>query len=132
MHYTILLAQVSLVVFSLLDIVYLHTVVTFRGEKKSPFVIKVDRKNGALNRRWSPWPWSRGISTEVLLHVRLALFHVPKEISLTFVGRYSDIISETLAVCCCTAGIPLDLLASPFGPIGESMAIGVEAMGDSW
>jgi hypothetical protein len=80
MHYTILLAQMSLVVFSLLDIVYLHTVVTFRGEKKSPFVIKVDRKNGALNRRWSPW--SKGISTEVLLPVRLALFHVPKEILL--------------------------------------------------
>jgi hypothetical protein len=56
----------------------------------------------------------------------------PERDPLTFVGRYSDIISETLAVCCCTAGIPLDLLASPFGPMGESMAIGVEAMGDSW
>jgi hypothetical protein len=82
MHYTVLLAQMCLVMFPLLDIIYLHTVVTFRGEKKSPFVIKVDGKNGALNRRWSPWPWSRGISTKVLLPVRLALFHVPKEILL--------------------------------------------------
>jgi hypothetical protein len=49
MHYTILLAQMSLVVFPLFDIVYLHTIVTFRGEKKSSFIIEVDRKNRALN-----------------------------------------------------------------------------------
>jgi len=44
----------------------------------------------------------------------------------TLVGRYKEIISETLAV----VDIPFGCraLARPLGPIGESIAIGVEDM----
>jgi hypothetical protein len=42
----------------------------------------------------------------------------------TFVGRYKGIISDNLAV----GNAPADLLPSPFAPIGESIAIGVEDM----
>lgn len=44
---------------------------------------------------------------------------------LTFVGRYRDIISETLAV----VYVPFACrVPSPFAPIGESIAMGVKDM----
>lgn len=41
MHYTIFLAEQRLMVLALLDIVYLHTIVTLRGQKQATFVIEI-------------------------------------------------------------------------------------------
>ena len=45
MHHTILLAEECLVMLAFLDIVYLHTVVTFGGKKQGTFIVKIQRQN---------------------------------------------------------------------------------------
>lgn len=73
MHATIFLTEVSLVMFALLDIVNLHTIITFRGEKKSPFIVKVDREN--RRRARSLFTGSGWITTKMLCYDQLLILH---------------------------------------------------------
>jgi len=66
MHDTVFLAQMGLVVLALLDVVYLHAVITLRGEKKSSFVVKIDRKYRAVTQRWFSWSGGLWITSKEL------------------------------------------------------------------
>lgn len=80
MHATIFLTEVCLVMLALLDVVYLHTVITFRGEKKSPFIVEVHRENRGLAQRW--FSSARQITTEVLTSISLYPFAVQEILPL--------------------------------------------------
>jgi hypothetical protein len=44
MHSTIFLTEKRLMMLSLLNVVNLHTTITFRGEKQTPFIVKIQRR----------------------------------------------------------------------------------------
>jgi hypothetical protein len=127
----IFLAQMSLLMLALNDIVYLHTIVALRRKEEAPLIVKVNGENGILKRGSPAKSRSRGLATKKLSN------DVSRSIDLkyggmgsTFVGLYKGIISVSLAVASGALPIPLGfwLILNPLDPIGESTAMGVDDM----
>lgn len=107
-------------VLAIFDTVYLHTVVTFGRKKQATFIIKIQREDRGIGRRWFARNCRWWLAAKVLEGSASARLLKKREI--TFEGRNKEIISDTLEV----GNAPPDLLPSPFAPMGESIAIGVE------
>ena len=124
----IFLAEMSLLVLSFDDIVYLHTIVAFRRKEKAPEIIKADGQNGILKRRSLAGRWLA--TKELLGQYQLSAPLKFRRGDCTFVGLYKGIISVSLAVARGVLTIPLGfwLSPSPLDPMGESTAIGVNDM----
>jgi hypothetical protein len=70
MHATVFVTEMSFMMFAILDVIYLHTTITFRSEKQATFIIKTKRSYGIL-QRGSTRSMAGRVSTKELLRISI-------------------------------------------------------------